>query len=126
VQLFYYYQLDTQISCSFTQITLNSSTCFERNPLIIRRSKTQIVRMQPLVLSLSASDCLVQPLRQDWLVEPTSLALAVAQDGHLQRVTIPEVAYVQFVLMMSGLRSKHVEEFNVICVNEQEICVSSW
>jgi hypothetical protein len=28
--------------------------------------------------------------------------------------------------MMSGLRSKHVEEFNVICVNEQEICVSSW
>jgi hypothetical protein len=29
-------------------------------------------------------------------------------------------------LMMSGLRSKHVEEFNAICVNEQEICVSSW
>jgi len=46
----------------------------------------QIVHMQPLV-SLSASDRLVQPLRQD---------LAVAQDGHLQRVTIPEAAYVQF------------------------------
>ena len=46
-------------------IKLNSSTCFERNPLIIRRSMTQIVHMQPLVSSLSASDRLVQPLRQD-------------------------------------------------------------
>ena len=42
-------------------IKLNSSTCFERNPLTIRRSTTQIVRMQPLVSSLSASDRLVQP-----------------------------------------------------------------
>ena len=48
----------------------------------------QIVHMQPLVSSLSASDRLVQPLRKDFL--------AVAQDGHLQRVTIPEAAYVQF------------------------------
>jgi len=62
-------------------IKLNSSTCFEHNPLIIRRS-TQIVHMQPPVSSLSASD---RP------------SLAVAQDGHLQRVTIPEAAYVQFV-----------------------------
>ena len=38
---------------------LNSSTRFERNPLIIRRSTTQIVHMQPLVSSLSASDRLV-------------------------------------------------------------------
>ena len=45
-------------------IKLNSSTCFERNPLIIRRS-TQIVHMQPLVSSLSASDRLVQPLRHN-------------------------------------------------------------
>jgi hypothetical protein len=44
-------------------IKLNSSTCFERNPLIIRRSTTQIVHLQPLVSSLSASDRLVQPLR---------------------------------------------------------------
>jgi len=43
-------------------IKLNSSTCFERNPLIIRRSTTQIVHMQPLVSSLSASGRLVQPL----------------------------------------------------------------
>jgi len=46
-------------------IKLNSSTCFERNPPIIRRSTTQIVHMQPLVSSLSASDRLVQPLRKD-------------------------------------------------------------
>ena len=50
----------------------------------------QIVHMKPLESSLSASDLLVQPLRQD------SPAIAVAQDGHLQRVTIPEAAYVQF------------------------------
>ena len=49
-------------------IKLNSSTCFKPNALIIRRSTTQIVHMQPLVSSLSASDCLVQPLRQDWFV----------------------------------------------------------
>jgi len=69
-------------------IKLNSSTCFERNPLVIRRSTMQIVHMQPLVSSLSASDRLVQPLRKD------SPSLAVAQDGHLQRVMIPEAAYV--------------------------------
>jgi len=46
-------------------IKLNSSTCFERNLLIIRRSTTQIVHMQPLVSSLSAGDRLVQPLRKE-------------------------------------------------------------
>ena len=60
-------------------IKLNSSTCFDRNPLIIRKSTTQIVHMQPLVSSLSASD----------------------PDGHLQRVTIPEAAYVQFASLIS-------------------------
>jgi len=45
-------------------IKLNPSTSFERIPPIIRRSTTQIVHMQPLVSS-SASDCLVQPLRKD-------------------------------------------------------------
>jgi len=54
----------------------------------------EIVHMQPLVSSLSASDCLVQPLRK-------SPSLAVAQDGHLQRVTIPEAAYVQFASLTS-------------------------
>ena len=76
-------------------IKLNSSTWFERNPLIIRRSTTQIVHMQPLVSSLSASDRLVQPLRKN------SSSLAVAQDGHLQRVTIPEAVYVQFASLTS-------------------------
>ena len=52
----------------------------------------QIVHMQPLVLSLSASDGLVQPLRKD---------LAVAQDGHLQRGTIPGAAYVQITSLTS-------------------------
>jgi len=62
ITFFYYYQLDTQISCSFTQnyIRLNSSTCFECIPPIIRRSTMQIVHMQPLVSSLCASDCLVR------------------------------------------------------------------
>ena len=52
------------------------------------------IYMQPLVSSLSASDSLVQPLRQ-------IPALAVAQDGHMQRVTIPEAAYVQSASLTS-------------------------
>jgi hypothetical protein len=87
---FYYYQPDTQISCSFTQITLNSSTCFERNSPIIRLP-TQIVHIQPLVASLSASDCLVQPLRENCLC----------------------TICVGDLLMMGELRSKHVEKFNL-------------
>jgi len=55
----------------------------------------QIVHMQSLVSSLSASDRLVQSLRKDC---PSS---AVAQDGHLERVTIPEAAYVQFASLTS-------------------------
>jgi len=55
----------------------------------------QIVQMQPLVSSLSASDRLVQPLSKD------CPPLAVAQDGHLQRVTIPEAASVQFASLTS-------------------------
>jgi hypothetical protein len=42
------------------------------------------VYMQPLVFSLSAGDC---------LVHRTSF-LTGAQDSHLQRVTIPEAAYI--------------------------------
>jgi len=47
---------------------------------------TQIVHMQPLVSSLSASD---RP------------SLAVAQDCHLHRVTIPEAAHIQFASLTS-------------------------
>jgi hypothetical protein len=44
--------------------------------------------MQPLVSSLSAGDCLVHRLREN-------SSLTGAQDSHLQRVTIPEAAYIQ-------------------------------
>ena len=44
--------------------------------------------VQPLVLSLSAGDCLVRSLRKD---------LTGAQDSHLQRVTIPEAAHTQLL-----------------------------
>jgi hypothetical protein len=40
-------------------------------------------------------------------------SLVVGQDSHLQRVTIPEAAYDD-LLMMGGLRSKHVEKFNLM------------
>ena len=44
--------------------------------------------MQPLVFSFSAGGCLVHLLRGD------SLPVASAQDGHLQRMRIPEAAYM--------------------------------
>jgi hypothetical protein len=46
--------------------------------------------MQPLVSSLSAGDCLVHRLRKN----PAGSFLTNAQDNHLQRVTIPEAAYI--------------------------------
>jgi len=48
-----------------------------------------IVYMRSLVSSLSAGDCLVLRLRKK------SSFLTGAQDSHLQRVTIPETAYIQ-------------------------------
>ena len=66
-------------------IKLNSSTCFERNPLIIRRSKTQIVHMQPLKSSLCANDRLVQPLRKDQRTNNSSLTNQVTDYTHLYR-----------------------------------------
>jgi len=44
--------------------------------------------MHPLVSSLSAGDSPVHRLRKNSL-------LTGAQDSHLQRVTIPEAAYIQ-------------------------------
>jgi hypothetical protein len=43
--------------------------------------------MQPLVSSLSAGDCPVHRLKKSYF-------LTGAQDSHLQRVTIPEAAYI--------------------------------
>ena len=65
----------------------------------------QIVHMQPLVSSLSASDRLVQPLR---ISCRTRRSLAESDDTSDCIRTICVVD----LLMMSGLRSKHVEEFN--------------
>jgi len=48
-----------------------------------------IVYMQHLVSSLSAGDCLVHRLRKN------SSFPTVAQDSHLERVTIPQAAYTQ-------------------------------
>jgi len=80
-------------------IRLNSSTCFERILPIIRRSTTQIVHMQPLVSSLTASDCLVQ------LVSGcTKQSLAESDDARDCICTI----CVMDLLMMGGVCSKHV------------------
>ena len=75
----------------------------------------QIVHMQPLVLSLSASDRLVQLLRKDFLKESflsgcTRQSLAESDDTRGCMCTICVVD----LLMMNGLRSKHVEEFNLM------------
>jgi len=90
---------------------LNSSTCFERIPPIIRRSTTQIVYAQPLVSSLSAGACLVQPLRKDsFLSGCTRQSPAQSDDIRGCACTICVVD----LLMMGGMRSKHVEEFKLL------------
>jgi hypothetical protein len=60
---------------------LNASTCFEHYPAHLQEVYVVNVYTQPLVSSLSAGDCLVQRLRKSSL--------------NLQRVTIPEAAYIQ-------------------------------
>ena len=60
----------------------------------------QVVHMQTLVSSLSASDRLVQPLRRRSLAESDDT-----------RGCICTICVVELV-MMGRLRSKHVEEFN--------------
>jgi len=69
---------------------LKSSTCFEHYPAHLQEVYIVILYMQPLVSSLSAGDCLVQRLRNN-----CSSFLTSTQDSHLQRVTIPEAAYIQ-------------------------------
>jgi len=69
-----------------------------------------IVHMQPLVSSLSASDRLVQPqgTAKSSLSGCTRRSLAESDDT---RGCICTISIVD-ILMMSGLHSKHVEEFN--------------
>jgi len=63
---------------------LKSSICFEHYPAHLQEAYVVILCMQPLVLSLSAGDCLVHQSRKNSF-------LTAAQDSHLQRVTIPEL-----------------------------------
>jgi hypothetical protein len=70
---------------------LKSSTCFEHCPAHLQDVYVVTVYMQPLVSSLSAGDCPVHRLRK----KGRSSFLTGLQDSHLQRVTIPEAAYVQ-------------------------------
>jgi hypothetical protein len=69
-------------------LLLKSPTCFEHYPVHLQEVYVVIVHTQPLVSSLASGDCLVHSLRK-------SSFLTGAQDSHLQRVTIPEAAYVQ-------------------------------
>ena len=73
-------QLDAQILIYLHIIhLLKFSTCFEHHPAHLQEVHALIVYMQPLVSSLSAGDSPVHRLRKI----------------HLQRVTIPEAAYIQ-------------------------------
>jgi len=68
---------------------LKSSTCFEHYPAHLQEVYVVNVYVQSLVSSLSAGDCPVHRLRKNCSF------LTGAQDSHLQKVTIPEAAYIQ-------------------------------
>jgi hypothetical protein len=67
---------------------LKSSSYFEHYPAHLQEVYVVIGYVQPLVLSLSAGDCLVYRLRKNSF-------LTGAQYSHLQTVTIPEAAHTQ-------------------------------
>ena len=69
---------------------LKSSTCFEHYPAHLHEVYVVTVYVQPLVSSLSAGDYPMHRLRKN-----CSSLLTGAQDSHMQRVTIPEAAYIQ-------------------------------
>jgi hypothetical protein len=82
---------------------LKFSTCFEQYPAHLQEVYVVTVYMQPPVSSLSAGDCIVHRLRKNssagdcvvhWL-RKNCFFLTGAQYSHLQRVTIPEAAYIQ-------------------------------
>ena len=80
-------QIDAQNSYLFTYNTfIKILYMFRALPC---SSSGLIVSMRHLVSSLSAGDCLVHRLRKNCSF------LTGAQDNHLQRVTIPEAAYIQ-------------------------------
>jgi len=62
---------------------------------------------------------------------PPSSFLTGAKDSHLQRVTIPEAAYVQLRRRppedeQGNARNMQRILINVLYVNKQEFCASSW
>ena len=87
-------------------IKLNSSTCFERNPPIIRRLM-QIVHMQPLVSSLSVSDRLMQPLRKGSFFIVTNLIHKFLVHSH-------KLHKIKF-LYMFRVQSAHHQEVDANC-----------
>jgi hypothetical protein len=87
------YDIETSITSKFLFFyiihLLKSSTCLEHYPDRLQEVYIVIVYVQPLVSSLSAGDCPVHRLKK------LCSLLTGAQDSHLKRVTIPEVAYIQ-------------------------------
>jgi len=64
---------------------------FRAYPAHLQEVHVVTVYMQSLVSSLSVGDCLAYRLRKNSFLS----FLTGAQDSHLQRVTIPETAYIQ-------------------------------
>jgi len=104
---------------------LKSSTCFEHYPVHVQQVYVVIVYMQPLVSSVCAGDCLVHRLMKN-----SSSFLTGVQGSHLQRVTIPEAAYIQLRRRPSedkqSARNMSRILINVLYINKQEFCASSW
>jgi len=97
---------------------LKSSTCFEHYPAHLQEVIVVIEYVQPLVSSLSAGDCPVHRLRKNSF-------LTGAQDSHLQRLTIPEAAYIQLRSRppedeQGNARNMYRTLINVLYVNKYE------
>ena len=81
---------------------------------------------------------MISNLIDNWLTVHHSLALfdlhsflTGAQDSHLQRVTTPEAAYIQLRRRppedeQGNARNMSRSLINVLYVNKQEFCTSSW
>jgi len=76
-------------NCIYAASGIVTSKCFEHYPAHLQEVYVVIVYMHPLVSPLSAGDCPVHRLRK------ISSFSTGAQESHLQRVTIPEDAYIQ-------------------------------
>ena len=103
---------------------LNSSTRFEHYPAHIQEVYVVIVYMQPLVSLLFAGNSLVHRLRK-------SSFLTGAQDSHLQRVAIPEAAYIHLRRRcpedeQGNARNMYRSLINLLYVNKQEFSATSW